>query len=123
MGESNTTNAARTNLHAWFGRAIFQPGARVVVCRTCNTFGDGPNKEKIPIVAVLTVSGHLEDNGTHHCELGGTRMDVIGPFFDYRDDGTIVADDDGQPLDNSPWLVCTCECVLYNMPPTDGGKG
>lgn len=118
MGESNT----KASIHAWFGRAIFQPGARVVLCHTCNMFCVGPN-ENIPIVAVLTVIQHLEDSDNHRCELGGTRMEVTGPFISRDDDGEISLDDDGRPLDNSPWLVCTCECVLYNMPPTDGGKG
>jgi len=107
MGESNTTNDARANIHAWFGRAIFQPGARVVVCRTCNTFCDGPNDENIPIVAVLTVIQHLEDSDNDRCELGGTRMEVTGPFISR-----------GDARGDSPWLVCTCECVLYTIPPT-----
>ena len=74
-------------------------------------------------MAVLTVIQHLEDSDNHRCELGGTRMDVTGPFISRDDDGEIRLDDDGQPRDDSPWLVCTCECVLYTIPPTDGGKG
>lgn len=113
---------AKTNLHAWFGRAIFQPGTRVVVCRTCNTFSDTAAKEQIPIIAVCEVVMHLGDNQNHLCEHGGNRMDVLGPFFGRHADGTIKKDDLGRPIDDSPWLVCTCECVLYDVPATDGGN-
>lgn len=104
---------ATVKLHAWFGRVIFQEGARVVVHRACSSFDCGENPdEHIPIVAVCEVVAHTDyaedPRARVPCEHGGTRMDVLGPFSGRSTTET--------------WTVCTCECVLYDVTATDGGE-